>query len=473
MKVNIFTEAGNNIGWGHVSRCLALYEELIDREIEVQMIIYGEFNHHRMLDSFNYIKADWKQKEFLERFQFENSFAIVDSYLADFDTYKYISDSTLKSLFIDDTNRLEYPSGIILNPAFDTTSIDYRMDKNKAYLIGKEYTILRKTFSKKILMKTRENVERVLFIDSSVLNNSLIQNLTPFISDLLKKYKVDIISNLDYEEISKNKNLIRHFNLTAEEVKKLISKADIVIASAGQVINELIISEKPLIPIILADNQKYQVEALVNSFPFIEPIHINNPQILVKVSSAFKNLLSIENRRKFLLISKSINCHSTRNVINEFLFNYSNNSISLRLSSIADSQSILNLSNEPIVRSLSLSTKQIDEITHQKWFDNVLNGDKIILFIVQSVYDDFLGYVKFDRMKNANIVGIALNKKIRGQSKSALILFQAIKLFRSEYDKKIVKAIIKKENLASLRLFKKIGFYRFKEEKDKVIYLYD
>ena len=54
MKVNIFSEAGNNIGWGHVSRCLALYEELMDREIEVQMIIYGEFNHHRMLDSFNH-----------------------------------------------------------------------------------------------------------------------------------------------------------------------------------------------------------------------------------------------------------------------------------------------------------------------------------------------------------------------------------------------------------------------------------
>lgn len=41
-RVIIFTEGGDNIGFGHITRCSALYEEIESRNIEVLFVIFGK-----------------------------------------------------------------------------------------------------------------------------------------------------------------------------------------------------------------------------------------------------------------------------------------------------------------------------------------------------------------------------------------------------------------------------------------------
>ncbi len=67
MMIKILTEAGKDIGWGHVSRCSALYEEIIVRDIEARMYVDGEFTHHNMLEIIDYQSIYRKDNTFLDR----------------------------------------------------------------------------------------------------------------------------------------------------------------------------------------------------------------------------------------------------------------------------------------------------------------------------------------------------------------------------------------------------------------------
>jgi spore coat polysaccharide biosynthesis predicted glycosyltransferase SpsG len=42
LKVKILTEGGKDIGLGHISRCLSLFDELLKRKISSELIINGD-----------------------------------------------------------------------------------------------------------------------------------------------------------------------------------------------------------------------------------------------------------------------------------------------------------------------------------------------------------------------------------------------------------------------------------------------
>ena len=66
-RVIIFTEGGDNIGFGHITRCSALYEEIESRNIEVLFVIFGK-NIDGLLKGKRYLNKDWKDREFLKKF---------------------------------------------------------------------------------------------------------------------------------------------------------------------------------------------------------------------------------------------------------------------------------------------------------------------------------------------------------------------------------------------------------------------
>lgn len=62
-RVIIFTEGGQDIGFGHLTRCSALYDEIDKRGIEVVLVIYGK-GIENLLGKKKYILVDWKNLEF-------------------------------------------------------------------------------------------------------------------------------------------------------------------------------------------------------------------------------------------------------------------------------------------------------------------------------------------------------------------------------------------------------------------------
>ena len=112
MKVTILTEGGSSCGYGSVSRCKALYQAFIERSITPELIINGDETIAHLLDDVPYMLRDWISDwtAVCERVS-DADISIVDSYLAAQEIYKNVSGWSRKAVYIDDTNRIDYPPG--------------------------------------------------------------------------------------------------------------------------------------------------------------------------------------------------------------------------------------------------------------------------------------------------------------------------------------------------------------------------
>ena len=253
-RVIIFTEGGDNIGFGHITRCSALYDELIKRGIETIFIVYGS-NVDEVLKGKEYINTDWKNLKYLEEFLRKDDRIIIDSYLANLEIYNFISNNTKKCMYIDDNNRIKYPKGIILNPVLYE---DLEYETTNPILRGKDYIIVRKEF-----LEYKQPLKKDIDI-LITLGGTDIRNLTPELIKILK----EVNSNLniaivigkafdnkeDIEKLKTNKIQL-YYNVSATKMRDLILKSKFVICGCGQSINEMLILKVNFLPILIADNQ--------------------------------------------------------------------------------------------------------------------------------------------------------------------------------------------------------------------------
>ena len=259
-RVIIFSEAGQNIGFGHLTRCSALYDEIHKRGIEVILVVFGK-EIENLLGKRKNILVDWKNLEFLRSFLNKTDYVIIDSYLATLEVYNFCSKNAAKCLYIDDTNRINYPHGIILNPSL-SENIKYNT-KNKI-LQGKDYIILRKEFTEEKIPHFEKEIDVLI-----TLGGTDIRNLIPRLLDILKsindKLKVVVVIKLetDYIEIFSN--------IEALEMRNLILKSKFVICGCGQSIYEMLALKAIFLPILIIDNQEKNKEFLLKN-KFVEDV---------------------------------------------------------------------------------------------------------------------------------------------------------------------------------------------------------
>lgn len=275
MKIHIFTEVGKDIGLGHISRCSSLYDEVISRGVKADFVVYGDVFHTGLLNGINTKNDYWLDENYLIDKISGNDYVIVDSYNAGIGIYEIISNLAKKALYIDDTGRLNYPKGIIVNPALDASQIQYLQSPDRVLLSGPEYVILRPPF---IGLKRRLLNEEVRTVLIS-MGGADIRKLTPLIVSSICRKKPDIIfdiviglndSRVSRRKYKENNNINIHDNINATDMMKLMINADLAITTASQTVHELIATQTPFIPIQIIENQ----ENVVRSLSKYNPGHI-------------------------------------------------------------------------------------------------------------------------------------------------------------------------------------------------------
>lgn len=296
-RVVIFTEGGDNIGFGHITRCSALYEELLSRGIETIFVIYGK-NVDEILKGKNYISLDWKNKEFLYKFLKKDDYIIIDSYLADLNIYEYISQNVKKVLCIDDYNRIKYPLKDL------TVNLCFKRLEQKNYHFGSKYLILRKEF-----LETREisskNKEILILIGGNDIKNITLK-IVKIIKQNFPDYSLNIVSK--NKEIDKYLSLKdkRYFNLSAGEIIKLIEKSYIAISACGQTLFELTKIGIATLGIKIAENQNDNILYFTKE-KYLEYIGSFNDKFFENnLLRGFKILENEEENKKRIDIGKNL-----------------------------------------------------------------------------------------------------------------------------------------------------------------------
>jgi len=312
MNVFIITEGGKNIGFGHITRCLSLYQAFQERGIKPKFIINGDNDIEYLLKNINYQMFNWlDEKSKLFEMVKDADIAIIDSYLANISLYNTLSDLVRVPVCIDGNKRLEYPKGIVLNGNIYAERLNYRKKDGVKYLLGTKYTPLRKEFWELPEKKINEKIESILV----TFGGSDTKNMTPKVMKLLNKeypaLKKDIIIGKAFhnieeikKEIDKNTNLIYYSN--AGKIREIMLESDIAISAGGQTLYEFARVGVPTIGICVVDNQRLNIQEW-GRVGFISYIgYCSNENILINLKNAIEKIMDYNLRKRVSVLGRKI-----------------------------------------------------------------------------------------------------------------------------------------------------------------------
>ena len=143
--------------------------------------------------------------------------------------------------------------------------------------------------------------------------------------------------------------------------------------------------------------------------------------------------------------------------------------LKIRKAKFDDCDRIFELSNDPIVRENSLNQYEIKYENHVTWFSNILNSKDFEVFIVENLEDEFVGQVRFEKKDSGCYIGLSICKEFRGKH----LGFKVIELGTQKTSFSTIFAIIKRNNIPSLKSFMKAGYKEISSNSDSHILVYD
>jgi len=472
MKVKIFTEGGKDIGLGHISRCSSLYNDVADRGISVEFIVYGDIGNIDFLNDINIFNENWLDKEHLLNSISSDDYVIVDSYKATIEIYDIISKNTKNAIFIDDIGRIAYPEGIIVNPSLDSSHIDYSQSPNSILLSGPEYVILRHQFRGVKRGDISNEVKRVLIM----MGGTDIRGLTQLIINSICRNMLDtefhiVTGPKDAEnmqsQVSEINNITFHNNLNATQLKELMVSSDLAITAAGQTIYELLATQTPFIPIQVIENQENNIKSLLKYNPEQIVLIYNDEDFLSSLNKTLEIYSSFEYRKNYNLIYKGIlDGYGSKRIVDYLLKDINKEyKINLRKVKSQDLKEVFDLSNQDYVRRYSINKDKIEWVDHVKWFNSVLKDKNTVFYVVTDKSESFLGQIRYKITQNSATISISLSEKLKGKGLSKEILSKSIKkIFEEEQSVKDIIAFVSEDNIASKKIFEGLNFKRLKYE---------
>ena len=302
MKISIYTEAGRNFGYGHIVRCSAIAEAFVELNCEVQFFINGDNGAETFLPNLKYTLMPWSEKPVKD----SGGLVIFDSYSASMDSMRKIS-GDCEVLFIDDFQRLEYPSNSwILNACPGISQQMY--PNNRKVFLGPNYLPLRKDFWDIRVKDIRKfgNINRILVM----FGGSDIKNLTPITIDYLLNNLPDVQvitiqgrESRSLSELTRLKNIHNRLKLyiqpKIQDLIALMLEADLAISAAGQTLQELAFLGLPTIAIQVAENQSNNLRGWSENKAIVPVVKYDSTNFHSKLNVALEILKSSRTRRKY------------------------------------------------------------------------------------------------------------------------------------------------------------------------------
>jgi len=467
LKVYILTEGSSTIGFGHITRCLSLYQAFKEWGIKPKLIINGDESIKGLIKGTDYEITNWlKQQEILGMLK-DSDIVIIDSYLANREFYENLSKIVKLPVYIDDNKRIDYPEGIVVNGNIHAKDLDYPRKRGITYLLGTEYIPLRREFWEVPRKEIRNTVESIMI----TFGGDDVRNMTPRILKLLSKHhpnlKKHVIIGKGFNNIKEiesvadiNTSLIYFPN--AERIKQVMLDSDIAISAGGQTLYELARVGIPTIVVAVAENQLKSIESWQRSgFVDYAGWWENKEELDRRILSFLETLEAINIRLKKSNVGQSfVDGKGSLRTVKKILEFFIKKELVFRKAKKEDIWDIYEISNDKSVRQVSLNPNPIDRNEHTVWFLKHYASNFYVLEFRKVV----IGQIRFD-IKNGNkaIVSISIHKNFRRLKLGMFLLLKALDEFlRKNPNVKKVVAVIKKNNLASRVLFERIGFRKTK-----------
>ncbi len=266
-KIHIFTEGGRKIGFGHITRCLALYQGFCEKGLKPVIVVSGDESLDGLLSGVRVLRFDWlkERREALALVRGAD-IAVIDSYKAGLDFYREAASVVPVPVYVDDNKRLDYPRGVIVNGNVHADSLGFRKKPHSKYLLGTEYALMRREFWKCPRHVYSGTVSSIMVTfggtDADNRTCAVLRILSKLYPDAVKRVVVTgamrYARSIDAERDSRT---ILEINPDAAGMKRIMVASDIAVSAGGQTTNELAAMGVPSVLFCVADNQRSIVAA--------------------------------------------------------------------------------------------------------------------------------------------------------------------------------------------------------------------
>jgi len=434
-RVVVLTECGKKEGFGHFFRTSGMVNFLREHGYEVDYLLLNSDGIIPVRDSQCIVI---ESHDAVDAYLTPNSAMIIDSYkTSETDLFKWKA-RCKKMLCFDDYSRINYPE-YILNGAPYARELLYCGDKSH-HLLGSTYLILRQEF---LEVRPRECAKEVknIFI---MLGGTGSQERLNIILEKVKRlpYHFHIVAHQQLEA----DNFTYHQNLSAKEMALLMKRCEIAISASGQTLFELCYQGVPTILFKVAENQSWNIK-WAKSVGMIEG---NSEEIDAQLLA----LIPYEIRKAICKnIIDTVTNRGIVNVINAFL----PLDILVRKAEIRDELAIFNLSNQEYVRKVSINKNKISLEDHQKWFRKKLS-DNSPFYVIEDMDGIFLGQVRYQIEDKAAEISLSFSSILKERGLAKNIVEKSLNLLFNEYPLDLIIAHLYEDNIASKKLFERLGF---------------
>ncbi len=277
-KIYIRTDASFEIGMGHLIRCIAFAQMLVDKYDIFFFCLYIPDESIKEINNLNFfIRKIESEKDFIESLNPE-IIVVLDGYNFDLTYQRQVKNFGSKLILIDDYIHDEYIADLVINHApIDQSRILTNFSKT-IFAFGLDYALLRPNF----LKAARVNLKHSKEFDISIcFGGGDFKNLTVKTLNILKESqlfnKIAIITGPAYNFKSDLKNVInkndsiKHFNaIDASKICELFSNSNFVIVPASGILYEAIAIGSKVISGYYTDNQLSIYKGFLSQNGFID-----------------------------------------------------------------------------------------------------------------------------------------------------------------------------------------------------------
>ncbi|WP_208592370.1 UDP-2,4-diacetamido-2,4,6-trideoxy-beta-L-altropyranose hydrolase [Gracilibacillus suaedae] len=283
MRIGIRADASNQIGTGHVMRCLVLAEQLRTHGVEIIFFCYhfpGNLISHIEAKGFpvhvlshsttiDNLRANWR-KDAEETIEFIRQNPCFDYFVVDHYDLDYRWEAAVKAfvdqlMVIDDlANRRHYCDSLLDQNLLPNKEKRYQqlVPPNTDLLLGPRYLLLREEFvMTKLHERKRSTIGRILVsFGGSDPTNETYKALKAITQLRDERWQIDAVTGTSNQQIKELRHFVeQHENIQLYEqtnrIAELMTEADIAIGAGGTTTWERCYMQLPAITLEVTDNQ--------------------------------------------------------------------------------------------------------------------------------------------------------------------------------------------------------------------------
>lgn len=453
--VYIRADGNSEIGLGHVIRGLALAEMLKDDFDCVFMtrFLTDYINREARKVCNDVIKLPESEAHFEAFLSFlsGDEIVVLDNYFYNTDYQKAIKNKGCKLVCIDDIHDKYFVADVVINHAGGLKRELYSNIAYCALYTGTEYALLRNVF----LCREKGNDDSILIsMGGADKDNTILEILKLIEKKNIRKTCFVVVGDA-YTHIDELKEKYEQSyldiriqkNLSAEQMAALMLKSQTIICPPSSISYEyLSLRGGEMYLKIIADNQndlyKFFTEnkiAFDISELFVEDVHTINEYINIQ-QQYFDGRSGSRIRQIFKRLEQE-------------------QRLSLRDAEPADIDLYFRWVNDPDARKNAIDQHIISYEEHCNWFKLKIESDDCYLWLLEQDHMT-IGQIRFDITDQYAVLSYFLDKDFRGKGLGLTILRLGIGKILNLQNNLRIKAVVRRNNLSSCRLFERLNFHK-------------